>query len=79
MTHTGRRIDSQQIMSAIATRFCYDIVILSQSYENMKNWYGYELSKSCFKIFIGHLQENIYICHSKLPTFENNSKVGHIE
>jgi hypothetical protein len=39
-----------EIICAFSSKFLYDLVISSQSYENMKKLYGYLLSKTCFKI-----------------------------
>jgi len=56
-----RRIDLPQITGVFTSQFCYDLVISSQSYENMKKLYGYFLFKSFFKIEIKSLQVKIQV------------------
>jgi len=62
----GRRGDSRQITSAFVSQFRYDLVISSQSYENMKKWYEHFLSKSVFEIEIEHLGVMILVLNNSI-------------
>jgi len=55
MVNTGRGKGLQQITRVFSLQFCHHLVISSKSKENTRKWYGYLISKSCFKIEMGCL------------------------
>ena len=75
MTHTGRRIASRQITTGFSLRFCYDLVISSQSYQNMKKLNGYLLSESCFKNERGYLDVKKKVIQDSLILIKSKSRL----